>query len=213
MFIAKEYKHKKNILFSFSSTKKVVVKNVQHSIFANPFFIHFYFFFIYNQTSSNTFFFFLVFLFVCLFVYCCAFILVFPLFFLPCILVSIFYTFYVSLCFIFFSRLCNTNTRYSSIYWKNYLSFSFKKKKRKIEKKKRYYDIKSNCCVIFTRSSTCVYRHIKNNKDRSILSVKWNAVTLFACNVVPESGKIQKSIMKQIVSWNENLTNICRLVW
>lgn len=56
MFIAKEYKHKKNILFSFSSTKKVVVKNVQHSIFANPFFIHFYFFFIYNQTSSNTFF-------------------------------------------------------------------------------------------------------------------------------------------------------------
>ena len=50
------YTQKKNILFSFSSTKKVVVKNVQHSIFANPFFIHFYFFFIYNQTSSNTFF-------------------------------------------------------------------------------------------------------------------------------------------------------------
>ena len=29
----------------------------------------------------------------------------------------------------------------------------------------------------------------------------------------PESGKIQESIMKQIVPWNENLTNICRLVW
>lgn len=49
--------------------------------------------------------------------------------------------------------------------------FPSRKKKEK-SKKKRYYDIKSNCCVIFTRSSTCVYRHIKNNKDRSILSVK-----------------------------------------
>ena len=108
-------------------------------------FLYTFIFSLYTTKPPPTLFFLLSF-FVCLFVYCCAFILVFPLFFLPCILVSIFYTFYVSLCFIFFSRLCNTNTRYSSIYWKNYLSFSFKKKKRKIEKKKiLWYQIKLLC--------------------------------------------------------------------
>ena len=185
-----------------------------YSTVFSPILFLYTFIFLYIQPNLlQHFFFFLVFLFVCLFVYCCAFILVFPLFFLPCILVSIFYTFYVSLCFIFFSRLCNTNTRYSSIYWKNYLSFSFKKKKRKIEKKKKilWYQIKL-LCNLYKIIYMCLPSY-QNNKDRSILSVKWNAITLFACNVVPESGKIQKSIMKQIVSWNENLTNICRLVW
>ena len=151
------------------------MKNVQYSIF-RQFFTHFYFFLsLYNHSSSYTFFFLLVFLLP--FVYCCAFILFFPIS-TPCIFSKHFYTFYVSYVSYFFLCFVNKNTRYTILYTeqKNYLFFPSKKKKKKISQKNHI--MISNCCVIFTRSSTCVYRHIKNNKERSILSVKSNAVTL-----------------------------------
>ena len=56
MFIAIDYIQKTNIILPFSQPKKIVVKNVQYSIF-RQFFTHFYFFFsLYNHSSSYTFF-------------------------------------------------------------------------------------------------------------------------------------------------------------
>ena len=95
----------------------------------------------------------------------------------PCIFSKHFYTFYVSYVSYFFLCFVNKNTRYTILYTeqKKIICFFLRKKKRKNFPKKIMI---SNCCVIFTRSSTCVYRHIKNNKERNILSVKSNAVTL-----------------------------------
>merc|ERR1712029_1014221 len=120
----------KNKYYSPFLLKKIVVKNVQLQYFPPIFYtlvffflfiqpqllLHFFFpfsffvavclllcfysfFSLYNHSSSYTFFFLLVFLLP--FVYCCAFILFFPIS-TPCIFSKHFYTFYVLLCFIFF---------------------------------------------------------------------------------------------------------------
>ena len=137
-------------------------------------FIFIFFLFIQPQLLLH-FFFLLVFLLP--FVYCCAFILFSPIS-TPCIFSKHFYTFYVSYVSYFFLCFVNKNTRYTTLYTEQkIICFSFEKKKRKKFPQKNHIMI-SNCCVIFTRSSTCIYRHIKNNKERSILSVKSNAVTL-----------------------------------
>lgn len=143
MFIAIDYIQKTNIILPFSQPKKIVVKNVQYSIF-RQFFTHFYFFFsLYNHSSSYTFFFLLVFLLP--FVYCCAFILFFPIS-TPCIFSKHFYTFYVSYVSYFFLCFVNKNTRYTILYTeqKNYLFFPSKKKEKNFPKKS-YYDIKLLC--------------------------------------------------------------------
>lgn len=134
MFIAIDYIQKTNIILPFSQPKKIVVKNVQYSIF-RQFFTHFYFFFsLYNHSSSYTFFFLLVFLLP--FVYCCAFIL-FSLFLPLVFLVSIFIHFMSPMFHIFFLCFVNKNTRYTILYTeqKNYLFFPSKKKRKKFPKK------------------------------------------------------------------------------
>ena len=138
-------------------------------------FLHTFIFFLFIQPQLLLHFFYLL-VFLLPFVYCCAFIL-FPYFY-PCIFSKHFYTFYVSYVSYFFLCFVNKNTRYTILYTeqKKLSVFSFEKKKEKNFPKNHI--MISNCCVIFTRSSTCVYRHIKNNKERSILSVKSNAVTL-----------------------------------
>ena len=82
---------------NFEKNKILLVKNVYSISPNNALFIHFYFFSLYNRTSY--YFFSLDFLFIV--VLLSSFSLCFS-----CILVSIFYTFDVSLCFIFFSWLC-----------------------------------------------------------------------------------------------------------
>ena len=102
MFIAIDYIQKK-ILFSLSpEPKRIVVKNVQYSIF-RQFFTHFYFFSLYTTTAPPTLFFFLL-VFLLPFVYCCAFILFFPISTLV-FLVSIFIHFMSPMFHIFFSAL------------------------------------------------------------------------------------------------------------
>ena len=119
------------------------MKNVQYSIF-RQFFTHFYFFLFIQPQLLLHFFFLLVFLLP--FVYCCAFILFFPIS-TPCIFSKHFYTFYVSYVSYFFLCFVNKNTRYTILYTeqKNYLFFPSKKKKKKISQKKSYYDIKLLC--------------------------------------------------------------------
>jgi len=56
MFIAIDYIQKTNIILPFSQPKKIVVKNVQYSIF-RQFFTHFYFFSLYTTTAPPTLFF------------------------------------------------------------------------------------------------------------------------------------------------------------
>ena len=146
------------------------MKNVQYF---PPIFYTLLFFFLFIQPQLLLHFFFLLVFFVAVCLLLC-FYSFFPIS-TPCIFSKHFYTFYVSYVSYFFSLLCNKNTRYP-ILNKKISVFSFEKKKKKISQKNQI--MISNCCVIFTRSSTCVYRHIKNNKERSILSVKWNAVTL-----------------------------------
>ena len=149
------------------------MKNVQYSIF-RQFFTHFYFFlFIQPQLLLHFFFPFSFFVAVCLLL---CFYSFFPIS-TPCIFSKHFYTFYVSYVSYFFLCFVNKNTRYTILYTeqKKIICFFLRKKKRKNFPKKIMI---SNCCVIFTRSSTCVYRHIKNNKERNILSVKSNAVTV-----------------------------------
>ena len=131
---------------NFEKNKILLVKNVYSISPNNALFIHFYFFSLYNRTSY--YFFSLDFLFIV--VLLSSFSLCFS-----CILVSIFYTFDVSLCFIFFSWLCKKIQGTFYTLEKILLFFSFKKNPQKNN------TIKSNCCVIFTRSSTCVYCHIK----------------------------------------------------
>ena len=105
MFIAIGYIQNKNYSLSpllllhtnFEKNKILLVKNVYSISPNNALFIHFYFFSLYNRTSY--YFFSLDFLFIV--VLLSSFSLCFS-----CILVSIFYTFDVSLCFIFFSWLC-----------------------------------------------------------------------------------------------------------
>merc|ERR1719414_1277790 len=128
------YTKQKIILFllSYSSTqtfeknKILLVKNVYSISPNNALFIHFYFFSLYNRTSYY-FFFFLDFLFV----YCCAFILFFPMFFLYFSkhffihLMSL----YVSYFFLDFVRKYKVH----SIHWKNTtLCFPSKKIHKKI---------------------------------------------------------------------------------
>ena len=92
----------KKILFSLSpEPKKIVVKNVQYSIF-RQFFTHFYFFLFIQPQLLRHFFYLLVFLLP--FVYCCAFILFFPISTLV-FLVSIFIHFMSPMFHIFFSAL------------------------------------------------------------------------------------------------------------
>ena len=171
MFIAIDYIQKTNIILPFSQPKRIVVKNVQYSIF-RQFFTHFYFFSLYTTTAPPTLFLpFSFFVAVCLLL---CFYSFFPIS-TPCIFSKHFYTFYVSYVSYFF--LCFVTKIQGIQYWTKKLSvFSFEKKKEKNFQKNHI--MISNCCVIFTRSSTCVYRHIKNNKERSILSVKSNAVTV-----------------------------------
>ena len=119
----------KQKLFSFCSptpphklwkNKILLVKNVYSISPNNALFIHFYFFSLYNRTSY--YFFSLDFLFIV--VLLSSFSLCFS-----CILVSIFYTFDVSLCFIFFFLDFVRKYKVHSIHWKKYYSFfSFKKK-------------------------------------------------------------------------------------
>lgn len=131
MFIAIDYIQKK-ILFSLSpEPKRIVVKNVQYSIF-RQFFTHFYFFFsLYNHSSSYTFFFpFSFFVAVCLLL---CFYSFFPIS-TPCIFSKHFYTFYVSYVSYFF--LCFVTKIQGIQYWTKKLSvFSFEKKKKKISQK------------------------------------------------------------------------------
>jgi len=92
---------KKNIILPFSQPKKIVVKNVQYSIF-RQFFTHFYFFSLYTTTAPPTLFFpFSFFVAVCLLL---CFYSFFPYFY-PCIFSKHFYTFYVSYVSYFFSAL------------------------------------------------------------------------------------------------------------
>lgn len=113
MFIAIDYIQKTNIILPFSQPKKIVVKNVQYSIF-RQFFTHFYFFSLYTTTAPPTLFFpFSFFVAVCLLL---CFYSFFPIS-TPCIFSKHFYTFYVSYVSYFFSLLCKQKYKvYNSIY-------------------------------------------------------------------------------------------------
>merc|ERR1712029_553356 len=122
---------KKQILFSLSP-KKIVVKNVQYSIF-RQFFTHLYFFLFIQPQLLLHFFPFSFFVAVCLLL---CFYSFFPYFY-PCIFSKHFYTFYVSYVSYFFLCFVNKNTRYTILYTEqeNYLFFPSKKKKKKISQK------------------------------------------------------------------------------
>merc|ERR1712062_324738 len=127
----------KKILFSLSpEPKRIVVKNVQYSIF-RQFFTHFYFFFfslfIQPQLLLHFFFPFSFFVAVCLLL---CFYSFFPIS-TPCIFSKHFYTFYVSYVSYFFLCFVNKNTRYTILYTeqKKLSVFSFEKKKKKISQK------------------------------------------------------------------------------
>merc|ERR1712029_242730 len=119
----------------------------------------FFFLFIQPQLLLHFFFPFSFFVAVCLLL---CFYSFFPLFLPLVFLVSIFIHFMSPMFHIFFLCFVNKNTRYTILYTeqKNYLFFPSKKKRKKFPQKNHI--MISNCCVIFTRSSTCVYRHIKN---------------------------------------------------
>jgi len=140
MFIAIDYIQKTNIILPFSQPKRIVVKNVQYSIF-RQFFTHFYFFlFIQPQLLLHFFFPFSFFVAVCLLL---CFYSFFPIS-TPCIFSKHFYTFYVSYVSYFFLCFVNKNTRYT-ILNKKIICFFLRKKKEKNFPKKSYYDIKLLC--------------------------------------------------------------------